>query len=381
MKVSQAVVQAVKTDVTVQIPPTPRRISTRTKKEVSYAEVQAQDAEAVDADDTTSSPVKTPKKRGRRKKESKDDVEGNESPMTDLDDDSYAASAQTPKKRQRRKKEVEPTVYDIPPVEKKTTTFKGRLGYACLNTVLRAIKPDSIFCSRTCRLDTIRKNGIEFAKDLGKQNARDLSKLIQWNEENNIKFLRVSSEMFPFASHADHGYSLEYAAEELKAAGDLAKKLGHRLTAHPGQFTQLGSPRDAVVTASFDYHHNWIYPSVHPVSELLPLINETWHRKGIKPKQHLSSPRPGAVTIMEKRAHADRCYELPAELPDDMDLMIEAKDKEQAVLLLYRIYNLHPVIHENLRPEKPAASVVADAEELEEKHAVDLLAVEAEGDV
>jgi UV DNA damage endonuclease len=26
---------------------------------------------------------------------------------------------------------------------------------------------------------------------------------------------------------------------------------------------------------------------------------------------------------MQKRAHADRCYELPQELPDDMDLMIE----------------------------------------------------------
>jgi len=26
---------------------------------------------------------------------------------------------------------------------------------------------------------------------------------------------------------------------------------------------------------------------------------------------------------MEKRAHADRCYELPQELPDGMDLMIE----------------------------------------------------------
>jgi UV DNA damage endonuclease len=33
-----------------------------------------------------------------------------------------------------------------------------------------------------------------------------------------------------------------------------------------------------------------------------------------------------------------------------IDLMIEAKDKEQAVLHLYRIYDLHPVIHANLRP-------------------------------
>ena len=40
-------------------------------------------------------------------------------------------------------------------------------------------------------------------------------------------------------------------------------------------------------------------------------------------KQHLSEPRPGAVTIMEKRAHADRCQSLPEALPDDVDLMIE----------------------------------------------------------
>ena len=53
------------------------------------------------------------------------------------------------------------------------------MGYACLNTILRNSKPDPTFCSRTCRLDTIRKNGLDFAKDLGKQNARDLLKLVQ----------------------------------------------------------------------------------------------------------------------------------------------------------------------------------------------------------
>jgi len=64
-------------------------------------------------------------------------------------------------------------------------------------------------------------------------------------------------------------------------------------------------------------------PTVLPLGELITRINAIWERKGIKPKQHLSSPRPGAETMMEKRAHADRCYELPQELPDDMDLMIE----------------------------------------------------------
>lgn len=74
----------------------------------------------------------------------------------------------------------------------------------------------------------------------------------------------MSSEMFPFASHEKYGYSLEYADKELKEAGDLAKKYGHRLTMHPGQvsdiqadvvgcspkFTQLGSPKPAVIRAS-----------------------------------------------------------------------------------------------------------------------------------
>jgi UV DNA damage endonuclease len=41
--------------------------------------------------------------------------------------------------------------------------------------------------------------------------------------------------MFPFASHGEYGYTLEYAQEELKIAGDLANKYGHRVTTHPGQ--------------------------------------------------------------------------------------------------------------------------------------------------
>lgn len=62
--------------------------------------------------------------------------------------------------------------------------------------------------------------------------------------------MRMSSEMFPFASHAVHGYSLEYCAPLLARVGELANKLGHRLTAHPGQYTQLGSPKPEVVESS-----------------------------------------------------------------------------------------------------------------------------------
>ncbi|KAI9509535.1 UV-endonuclease UvdE-domain-containing protein [Russula earlei] len=391
--------------------------------------------------------------------------EREESPLTESEDDQHR-----PKKRRRKtnSKVVEPVTYDIPPVESKTTTFlgffssqniflrlityacsiPGRLGYACLNTVLRAVKPDPIFCSRkpnrTCRINTILKHGLDFAKDLGIRNTRDLAKLIQWNEDNRIRFMRISSELFPFASHDKYGYDLDYAAAELKTAGDLANQYGHRMTLHPGQFTQIGSPKQNVVDASvrelryhcsilkhmgigkdgvivihiggvygdkaatlarfkenyrtllsgdikerlgcgerreldlplvFDYHHDWIYPSSEPLTTLIPRINAIWHRKGIKPKQHLSSPRPGAVTVMEKRAHARRCSVLPKELDVEgigwwwlapgerewMDVMIEAKDKEQAVFQLYRMYGLAPVIWNNLRPEK--AEVAEDGQE------------------
>ncbi|GAA6044146.1 hypothetical protein JCM8097_002797 [Rhodosporidiobolus ruineniae] len=337
-----------------------------------------------------------------------------------------------PVKKKRTRKPKEPITYVIPPVETRETNYKGRLGYACLNTILRKQKPP-VFCSRTCRIDTIKKEdkGMPYLKELGRQNMEDLTTLIEWNAKHHIYFMRMSSEMFPFAAHPDYQYSLDYAEKELKTAGETANRLGVRLTTHPGQFTQLGSPRRVVVENAyrdleyhnemmdrmglgkdsvmiihgggvfgdkegalkrfrenykelsqgvknrlvlendeicynvddllpvceelniplvFDYHHDWIYPSSQTPAELLPRILATWHRKGIKPKFHLSEPRRGAETVMEKRAHADRCQRLPDPLPEDIDLMIEAKDKEQAVFHLFRIYNLHPTIYEDLRP-------------------------------
>jgi UV DNA damage endonuclease len=66
----------------------------------------------------------------------------------------------------------------------------------------------------------------------------------------SIKFFRMSSEMFPFASHPNYGYDLSYVDAELKEIGALAQKFGHRLTSHPGQFTQIASPKENVVEAS-----------------------------------------------------------------------------------------------------------------------------------
>lgn len=71
-------------------------------------------------------------------------------------------------------------------------------------------------------------------------------------------------------------------------------------------------------TSCADYHHDWILPSSIPRAEIIARAHALFVAKGIRPKQHLSEPRPGAVTVMERRAHADRCQRLPDELPDDM---------------------------------------------------------------
>ncbi|KAF8973043.1 UV-endonuclease UvdE-domain-containing protein [Flammula alnicola] len=414
--VSTTEVRAVEKESTSQAVPIVPRQRKHVRLAVQGSEHQlAEDSKIPDKAVGLESPPSRQKTSLKRTRAIKGDDDGSEEFM-----DTHS------KPKGKRKLQPDP-VYAIEDVEMKETSFKGRLGYACLNTVLRNKKPatESIFCSRTCRLESCKKNGVEFAKDLGRRNVEDLLTVIQWNEDNNIRFFRLSSEMFPYASHGAYGYSLEYCASLLAKAGALANKYGHRLTTHPGQFTQLGSPKPTVVEAAirelayhcqmldlmgmgpdsvmiihgggvyndkpatlgrlkgsirrlpnnvrqrlvlendeicynaedllpiceeldvpfvFDYHHDMLFPSsISPVT-IIERANVIWARRGIKPKQHLSEPRPGAVTLMERRAHADRCEDLPQDLPDDMDLMIEAKDKEQAVLYLHRMYNLQPVV-------------------------------------
>ncbi|GES62156.1 UV-damage endonuclease [Aspergillus terreus] len=337
--------------------------------------------------------------------------------------------------------------------------WKGRLGYACLNTYLRYANP-SVFCSRTCRIASILENrhplqdpsqpphatknrpdrtqpadvarGQAYVESLGLTNARDLIKILRWNERYGIRFMRLSSEMFPFASHKEYGYKLApFASEALADAGRVIAELGHRVSVHPGQFTQLGSPKKEVVESSIRdleyhsemlqllrlppqqdrdavmilhmggvfgdkeatldrfrdnyknlsqdiknrlvlenddvswsvhdllpiceelniplvldfHHHNIIFDSSQvregtlDIMGLYDRIKTTWTRKGITQKMHYSEPVASAITKSQRRKHSDRVSTLPPCDPT-MDLMIEAKDKEQAVFELMRNFKL-----------------------------------------
>ena len=116
-----------------------------------------------------------------------------------------------------------------------------QLGLCCLNTELRSQKPP-VFCSRTMIIRSIKEKGIDTLKEKIKQNIEDLIKMIEWNEQNGIRVLRISSELFPHKSNPKiESYSYEFAEDLLKKVGEVYKKYNHRLTAHPGQYNVVGT--------------------------------------------------------------------------------------------------------------------------------------------
>lgn len=125
------------------------------------------------------------------------------------------------------------------------------LGYACINTVLSEVKPKSarVMTNRSMIKRTFDEKGIEYASELALSNCKDLIRIVRWNHLNKIKFFRVSSNLFPWASHYDLKDLPDYEAisDALAEVGKLATEYGQRITSHPGPFNKLCSPKESVV--------------------------------------------------------------------------------------------------------------------------------------
>ena len=124
------------------------------------------------------------------------------------------------------------------------------LGYACINTSLSEVpKSKKITTNRSMIKRTFKERGLEYAGELALENVKDLLKILKWNEQNNIKFYRMSSDIFPWMSEYEFKDlpNFQEIVKHLEFAGNYAKKNNHRLTFHPGPFNVLGSPKEAVV--------------------------------------------------------------------------------------------------------------------------------------
>ena len=126
------------------------------------------------------------------------------------------------------------------------------LGYACINMELNARKgEDRVTTNRSMIKKTFQEKGLDYASELIIQNVVDLNEIIDWNEQNNIKFFRMSSDVFPWASEYyndwDNVPNIDFIKMWLENAGLKAKEYGHRITSHPGPFNVLVSPNENVV--------------------------------------------------------------------------------------------------------------------------------------
>ena len=111
-------------------------------------------------------------------------------------------------------------------------------------------KSKRVTTNRSMIRKTFDQKGLPYASELTLQNCLDLEKIIQWNEDHNIKFYRMSSDIAPWHSEYELEQLPDFAeiAESLARAGALAKSYGQRITTHPGPFNKLTSPTPHVVT-------------------------------------------------------------------------------------------------------------------------------------
>lgn len=301
------------------------------------------------------------------------------------------------------------------------------LGYACINMTLDSIsKTAKITTNRSMIKKTFVAKGKQYASQLALANCQDLFKIIKWNEKQGIKFFRISSDMFPWASEYQISSLPDYAEirETLQIIGKYAQSIGQRLTSHPGPFNKLPSEDPTVIKNTsrdleihgevfdmlnlpqtpyakinihvgaayddkgkacknfiknfknlsqavrsrltvenddkaslystkelyhmiyqeigipivFDYHHHTFCEGGQTEQEALELAISTWN--GITPVVHYSESRSleqGDSTI-KPQAHSDYVYRYINTYGHNVDIMIEAKEKE---LALFKYHKLH----------------------------------------
>ena len=120
-----------------------------------------------------------------------------------------------------------------------------RYGYPAQNLTLPATT------NRTLRLASLAD--AEKVRTLVWENMFGLETIVRWNAERGIRLFRIGQGLIPFASHPAFPYSWpEEHGDDLRELGALARSLGVRLSMHPGQFINPGSPNPETAGRSLD---------------------------------------------------------------------------------------------------------------------------------
>lgn len=205
------------------------------------------------------------------------------------------------------------------------------VGYACISLRMRE---QNVYSTRTAQLATVDKIGIGGLMEISLKNINDLYKILEYNESWGCRFFRVTSNLFPHMGNPrlPFSYNVEFARPNLERVGKYAREHGHRLTAHPGQFAQLGSPRPEIV------EQTRIDLAIHA---------QIFAAMGLTPTEH------GSVMIIHgggvfgsKEETLERFGKNYAELPQSTrDYVVLENDEYQ-----YSIYDLLPFCEKHKIP-------------------------------
>ncbi|QTQ12599.1 UV DNA damage repair endonuclease UvsE [Treponema parvum] len=127
------------------------------------------------------------------------------------------------------------------------------IGYACLTVGVEGVN------YKTCRKENADEKTL---KEIISVNLTSLDRMLDYNIENGIKMMRITSDIIPFGSHPVNQVKWwEIYENELFLLGKKAKDNGIRLSMHPGQYTVLNSPGEEVVKKAAEdllYHARFL---------------------------------------------------------------------------------------------------------------------------
>ena len=208
------------------------------------------------------------------------------------------------------------------------------IGYACQNMELSNLgKGKRVTMNRSCIRRTFDDKGVDYISELTLKNALDLERLLHWNERHGIKFVRLSSDICPWASEFDMNTmkDIKQIKRVLVRAGAYASAHSHRLTSHPGQFNVLCSPTPRVVERSI------IDLTIHgTVFDWLGLPRSPYAKINI----HLG----GAYG--DKEGSMKRFCESFKRLPDSVKTRLTVENDDKASM--YSVKDLYEGVHKKI---------------------------------
>ena len=298
--------------------------------------------------------------------------------------------------------------------------MKIRLGYVSIALNLPKVTASStVTYTNYCKI-TSEEEKINKLKKVTLSNLEDLYTILKYNNEKNIHFYRITSNLVPLATHPlVEGWNYrDIFKKDFERIGKFIRDNNMRVDTHPDQFNVINSVRDEVVESTIknltfhdnlfrdisypegkmvlhvggaqggkkaamdrfitnfanlpqeikermilenddktftakevlhickeihipmvlDIHHHLCNNEGEKIEDYIGEIFHTWDHEKFPPKVHISSPKEGPLD----RRHADfinieeflNFMNICKTINRDLDIMIEAKEKDRALFNL-----------------------------------------------